>query len=383
MGEKMRILIITPYAEPEKGACVVRVNGFAEHFKAAGHEVSVFAPKRENVREAKGVNRYNDIPGFMASVLKGRFDAIIGTSPPLTHNFFALLAAKISGAKFFLDAKDPFTDVMRKMEPEKASSIKFMLFEIMESFTHKFSDRIIFLNRPYLENALKKFNLPREKAFLAPNGSDTEKVFFDAKAMENTRKELGLGKDFTLIYVGGIGDKDLTGFVNESFPVLAQKHGAQVVFILSYEGTPVQEKIVGEIKDALKKNGLENRAKLVFNIEFSQLYKYLSACDAGLVAYPDFEMQVLGAKVFDYIAAGLPIAAKASRGNTELRNFIEANKIGFMATKWGDFNENFRKFFTGKKKFSQSEIIKVAQNNSRQKSCEKVLSEMEKSVGKK
>lgn len=377
----MKILIITPYAEPEKGACVVRVNGFRDYFQSQGHEADVYAPQRQTAPLVEGVTRYSGIAKLQSLIIKTRFDAIIGTSPPLTHNFFALLASRIAGSKFLLDAKDPFTDVMRKMEPKKVGSLKFKAFEFMEYFTHKFSDRVIFLNKPYLENAASKFSLDRKKLFLAPNGSDTQKVRFDESERKRMRKELGLGQDFTFIYVGGIGDKDLVGFVRESFAQLSKEQNARSVFILSFEGTAVQQKILDSMKSALADRGIADRAHFIFNVEFAQLYKYFSAADAGLVAYPDFEMQVLGAKVFDYIAAGLPIAAKASWENSELRGFIESNNIGFMASDWKDFNHRFSQEFV-RKPFNREKIIEVAKQNSRQNSCKIVLEEIKKAVGK-
>ncbi len=376
----MKILIITPYAEPEKGACVVRVNAFAQYFKGRGHEVVVAAPVRKNIAQEPGVQRYSGIAELCGTIASGKFDAIIGTSPPITHNFFALLAAKISGSKFFLDAKDPFTEVMRKMEPERAGSVKFLAFEFMEAFAHKFSDKIIFLNKPYLENAVKKFSLPRERVFLGPNGSDTQKIFFSAEERKKMRKERGFGKEFVLVYAGGMGDKDLQGFLSQSLPEISKKHNARALFILSYEGSSAQGQILSKLKWIIKEKALARKVSFEFNVPFAKLYKYLSAADAGLVAYPDFEMQVLGAKVFDYIAAGLPVCAKASEGNTELRTFIERNGVGFMAVDWKGFNREFSALLKNAGKYPRKKIIGVALKNSREKTCEKVLSEIEKAV---
>ncbi|HIH09585.1 MAG TPA: glycosyltransferase family 4 protein [Candidatus Diapherotrites archaeon] len=375
----MKILIITPYADPEKGACVVRVNGLCRHFTEQGEEVSIFAPARAGAKGAENVLRYSGIADLMRRIIAGKFDAIIGTSPPLTHNFFALLAAKACGAVFFLDAKDPFTDVMRKLQPDVAGSLKFRLFEMMESFTFRNCERVIFLNTPYLEEYTKKFSVPKDRAVLAPNGSDTKKIYFDAKARDVTRNELGLNDSFTFIYVGGVGDKDIAGFVREAFPAIVKNNHAKAVFILSFEGTAAQKRIIANMRSELEKQGVLGEAQFIFNVEFARLYKYLSAADCGLVAYPDFEMQVLGAKVFDYIAAGLPVAAKASAGNTELRHFIESNNLGFMETNWPAFMDKF-KWFVGKG-WIRNEIVKVARDNSRDKGCALVLREMRKAKG--
>ncbi|HZX20321.1 MAG TPA: hypothetical protein VFF13_04885 [archaeon] len=388
----MNVLIITPYAEPEKGAAVVRVNAFREYFTGKGAKVSVFAPKRGMVPELNGVKRYSGLFELMKIVFSGKFDVIIGTSPPITHNFFALLAGKVSGKRFFLDAKDPFTEVMKKLEPQRSKGIKFRFFEFIEWCTHKFSDRVIFLNKPYLENAVKRFSLDGKKVFLAPNGSDTKKIFFSEKERKALREKLVLKDSPTIIFVGGTGDKDLLGFVEKSFPELSKKTGAKTVLVLSYEGAEAQSKVVGGIKKIASEKGIENELKIAFNAEFSELHKYLSACDVGLVAYPDFEMQVVGAKVFDYIAAGLPVAAKASKGNSVLKEFVEENKIGFFCSDWGEFNRQFIRNFGGKnfngktfsgKDFARKKIMEAANENSREKGCEKVFSEMKIVLGEK
>ncbi|PIN85363.1 MAG: hypothetical protein COV47_02560 [Candidatus Diapherotrites archaeon CG11_big_fil_rev_8_21_14_0_20_37_9] len=366
----MKAIILTPYAEPEKGACVVRVNGTRDYFRSKSLEVEVLAPERGTFRSTRTVARYKGILSMMLKVMKSNADFVIGTSPPITHNFFALLSAKLSGKKFLLDAKDPFTKVVAILEPEKAKTFKFKIYRFMESFTHKFSDAVIFLNQPYLDEAVKDFSFSRENAFLAPNGSDTKRIFFSKSERSKMRKKFGFGDDFVLIYVGGTGDKDLTGFAEKSFPVLA-KSNVRVIFITSYTGSRGEEEIISGIKTRLKNNGVLDKTVFLRNIPFTELYKYFSAADAGLVAYPDAAMQILGAKVFDYIAAGLPVCAKAPDANTVQKEFIEKNSIGFQKSDWDSFNKEFLKNFV-KFNYPRDRIRKIAENNSREKGCEVV-----------
>ncbi len=373
----MNILIITPYAEPEKGACVVRVNGFRDYFEQQGQHVEVFAPNRNNL-SGSGVIRYSGIAELMLAILFGNFGLVIGTSPPITHNFFALIASKISGKKFFLDAKDPFTEIMRKLEPEKAKSVKFLFFRFAEHFTHRFSDKVIFLNKPNLDAAGKKFSLSPEKLFLAPNGSDTKKIFYSEEQGKKLRKLLKIRDEFVLLYIGGTGDKDLIGFADKSLPFLTQKAGIRMIFILSFTGADSEEKIIRSLKSKAMDAGMDN-AHFVLNVPFGELYKYASAADAGLVAYPDFEMHVIGAKVFDYIAAGLPVAAKASKNNFIQKEFLESNNIGFQKSKWDDFNFYFMDKFI-KQKFDRKKIIEIARKNSREKTAQIVLREIIKTA---
>ena len=69
-------------------------------------------------------------------ILKGKYDIVIGTSPPLTHNFFALKAAKLSGAKFILDAKDDGY-FLSNLDMKKRS-FKFRIYSLLRSLTYNF-----------------------------------------------------------------------------------------------------------------------------------------------------------------------------------------------------------------------------------------------------
>ncbi len=376
----MKILIITPYAEPEKGACVVRVNAFREFFTQSGHEVCVLAPGRAGVGRDANVERYGSIVALMKKIAFGKFDAVIGTSPPITHNFFGLLAAKAAGAKFLLDAKDPFTEIMKKMHPEKEGTPKFRLFELIESFTHKNADRVMFLCTPYLESARAKFGLPAGKVFLAPNGTDTEKIYFDPAGRKKIRKELGLGAGPVIAYIGGLGDEDTIGFCEESFPALAKRHGAKAVFIISYEDTPTQREILAKMKGALAAAGVLQSATFLFSMPFENLYKYLSACDVGLVPYPNFEMNVVVVKAYDCIAAGLPIAVKALPDNSEITEFVESNGTGFVSSSWGEFNSKFSKM-ASQKLPARGRIADVAKKYTREEGAKAILAQIERLLG--
>ncbi|MDP3763034.1 MAG: hypothetical protein Q8Q97_03105, partial [bacterium] len=269
--------------------------------------------------------------------------------------------------------------IMKKMNPEKEGTPKFRLFEAIEAFTHRHADRVMFLCAPYLESAVAKFGLPAGKAFLAPNGTDTEKIYFDPAQRKKIRKELGLGTGLVIAYIGGIGDEDLLGFSEKSFPILAKRHGAKIIFIISYEKS--QQWLLDQIKGNLERAGVLKSAAFLFSLPFEQLYKYLSAADIGLVPYPNFEMPVVVAKAYDCAAAGLPLACKSLPGNLELEKFAEENRIGFVSQGWAEFNKKFAAMI-GKKLPARGHVIGVANKYSRKNGCRAALGEMEKLLGR-
>ena len=45
----MKIAIVTPFYDPEKGACIVRVNAFKNYFKNRSSKVEILVPARNKI----------------------------------------------------------------------------------------------------------------------------------------------------------------------------------------------------------------------------------------------------------------------------------------------------------------------------------------------
>ena len=83
--------MVAPYAHPEKGAAVVRVNSFGNYFQAMGHKVTTLAPVRQGIEQQGNVVRYSGMMGLIELLLKADFDIMIGTTPPIAPAFFAII----------------------------------------------------------------------------------------------------------------------------------------------------------------------------------------------------------------------------------------------------------------------------------------------------
>ena len=124
----MNIAIISPYAYPEIGACVLRVSSLQEFLLKKNSTVVIFVPKRDGIESVGNVIRYANAWELFFTLLKSPPDVVIGTSPPMTHSFFALLAAKIRRKPFILDARDPWMYMSKNKGIYKETELKFFIF---------------------------------------------------------------------------------------------------------------------------------------------------------------------------------------------------------------------------------------------------------------
>ena len=316
----MKIAIVTPFADPEVGACVVRVKAFEKYIIQKGLEIDIIAPKRKG---ASGKNRYVSLKDLFGRIVFGKYNLVIGTSPPLPHNFFALFATKLVGAKFILDAKDDGY-FLANVEKKKRS-FKFRIYSFLRTLTYKFSDMTIYLTKEDLLLEKKRYYLKNQ--LLVPNGT-IEEVSFDQQSREKIRKKAGFeSRDCVGCYLGSIGDEDIKGLLENS-------NGAKFIFIVSVSKDKFGEAEKKFLADLIVKYSPKS---IVFeNISPREVGRYISAADYGALPWNDFMPTSIPVKLFDYLSVGIPVITKGYK-NTAVERFHKENNIGFFTTDWNNF----------------------------------------------
>ena len=340
----MKICIVAPYANPEKGAAIVRVNSFSDYFASKGNEVSIFSPERGGLKPQENIVRYPGISGLLRLLWKADFDVLIGTSPPVSHAFFAMLMCKLKGKKFILDSKDIFTQTAAKLGVMEKESAKFRIYALMEMLVHKNSGKILVLDSTIGKWLEKKYSLPESRILVAPNGVDTKVVRADPAEGRKIRKKLGIRINCrVLIYLGGLGDEPCTDFLRETAPVI-KKTSAVMLFVIASDETAIALKRIAEIESAVKQLGLEGNFRLVKNIPHKDVYRYISAADMGIDFWGDgLELLAVPVKILEYMACGLPVAVKTPANNESFRKFFSENDVGFQSSRWKGLAENLEK----------------------------------------
>ncbi|MBL7160306.1 MAG: hypothetical protein ISS93_00445 [Candidatus Aenigmarchaeota archaeon] len=372
----MKIAINAPFSDPIKGAVVIRINSWREHFERNGCTVDILTPYKHRTHNdaQKRIIRYKNEIDLIAVIIKNKYDVIIGTSPPMTHSFVSMIVSKLTGKMFILDVRDIWTNSLKQLKQKSTRSIKFNIYSLIEKLCYKFSDKIFIVESFMSDIIVKKTPIKRDKIILVPHGSNSELLKRVPKEADKIRKKLGIPRKApVLVYCGGMGDEDLEMMLkNISTPIL-EKNDVHILFIIAIHKNIVSDNLLNGILEIVKSRKIKN-FHLVKNIEYSNVCNYLSVGDIALQPLRDSLKEYTTQKTYDYMACELPIFTRASpQGN--LKKLMDKYDIGYFASDWDEFNKNLvialreknksrKKGITGRKiiksKFSRTLSTKIA-----------------------
>ncbi len=337
----MKIVIASPFVRPEKGACIMRMNEFEKHFTKKGHSLTFFSPARRGVKQEKGVKRYSSRRELWSLVKKTDFDVLIGTSPPMTNSFVAMLAAKLKGKPVVLDIRDPWTYAYEGLGIYGSFNPKLLLYKLIEKVSYKLAGKI-FSVTDFTSEIIERAGADRKKIVLVPNGTQPERFKCSESAGKRIRKGLGIPENSTvLLYAGSFAGKNL-GEMIEVLEQTLKKKDFRLLLLLAVEEKNRHE--LAKLKKTVESKGLKGRTTFldITKIPKNDIYKYFSASDIGLNPLPDAMDYCIPAKTYDYLACGLQVATKGPERGA-LKNFIEKHKAGNYSQSWTGFIKNLEK----------------------------------------
>ncbi|MCR4368374.1 MAG: hypothetical protein NUV67_00535, partial [archaeon] len=285
----------------------MRAESFKETFESNSAQVTVFSPERSVGEKISGYKRYAGTIAAFNFARSKKFDLVIGTSPPMTHSFFALLGAKIGGAKFVLDIRDPWTDAAIGLGNYSAFNPKIWAYKAIEFFSYNLADRIFVVTKELGEIVAKKtFN--RKKITLIENGSFWERFRFreDDRILARKLLKIPLGAK-TAIYSGSFAKKGVVEMLKALSPHIRAK-GFYVILLVPFDGSSE----FSEIKKTISECNLSDSVRMVdlslFRSDF-EVARFFAAADLGLNPLPDaMAKYCIPAKTYDYLSSGLLVA---------------------------------------------------------------------------
>lgn len=141
----------------------------------------------------------------------------------------------------------------------------------------------------------ERYRIPLEKSEILPNGVDTD-IFTYQK---NSKHELGLD-GFIIGYVGVL--REWVDF-EPIFKALKNLDNEIKMLVVGSEGT------LNENRDLARKYGIDDRVIFTGMVPYSEVPKYISAMDVGLIPFnlSNVSHSALPIKVFEYMACGKPV----------------------------------------------------------------------------
>jgi len=233
--------------------------------------------------------------------VKGKFDVVIVTSPPLFVGVSGYLISKFKRVPFVFEIRDlwPESAVDTGVLTNKAI-IKFAY--AIEKFIYKKARLINVLTPAFYETLNTKKNVSKEKLLMIPNAADfslSEKLLNEFDTNE-FRKKLGIDDRFVITYVGAHG---VANHLQQILEAGKKLEDTNVLFLLIGQGMQ-KEKLIKLANEMEVKN-----VKFIDPVPKIEVFKYILASDMGTSVLKNVETfkTVYSNKTFDYMSCKKPI----------------------------------------------------------------------------
>jgi len=281
---------------------ILRASVYSAHHKSFVHRVFAFV-------------------SFMASSFwlglgVREVDLVWGTSPPIFQGVTAWALARLKGAKFLFEVRDLWPRFAVAVGV-LTNPILIRMSEWLERFLYRRADRVM-VNSPGFREHVEAGGAKR--ADLVPNGADPS-MFDPADEGMSFRQSHQLEGKFVVLYAGAHGMSNDLGVVLEAANLL--------------EDTDVRVVLLGDGKEKINlqaqaaEMGLTN-VTFAPSVPKAEMPGALAAADACIAILKPLEeyKTTYPNKVFDYMAAGRPVALAI---DGVIREVVEAAECGIFA----------------------------------------------------
>jgi len=329
----MNILIVTQHFPPEKGA-VRRLFEFARYFVRQGEHVSVMTaipnypdgivPEKYRgsffyAEEMDGVKVYrsyvlpaaNRFPGkrmigFIIFVIttfvnsfrvRGDFDLVLASTPPVTSPVIGWILSKVRRAKFVIEIRDLQPESSEEFGNLRQSLFTRALKKFMYALYRK-ADQIVSVTDG-ITDYLKAIGIPSTAVATVKSGVSDE--FFDADS-DGIRKRFGWENKFLILHAGTLGWAHAHETVIETARRLVDHPDIQFVFVGDGQKKGVLEGMVHDY-------GLKNICFIGLQ-PLEAIPHFLKASDVLIASLKQVPVakRAFPSKLFEYMASGRPIA---------------------------------------------------------------------------
>lgn len=349
-----RILILTQYFPPEVGATQTRVEVFARHLAAAGHEVTVIAEvpnhpigvvfegwrgravfrTREHGYEVIRVWVYTSATktfwrriAFYVSygvnsvlavlmVYRRRPDVVFASSPPLPVLLAAWAVAALLRRPFVADIRDIWPAVGIALGEVRGRRM-LAAAERLERAIYKRAAAVTCVTRGFVEH-VRASGASQDRVKFLPNGTVPE-LFDPQRRDPRIRAALGAQGRFVVGYVGLHGIAQGLDAVLDAARLLRDDGGIRFLFV--GEG-PVKHRLVARAEQ----EGLAN-VRFQPQVPVDEVAPWLNACDVLLVPLRRLDLLTtfVPSKLFDLMCCARPVILMV---DGEAREILEEARAG-------------------------------------------------------
>ena len=352
----LRILYLTQYFPPEIGATQTRAWEMATRLSRMGHRITVLTefpnhpggvipfsfrgkacqgstesgldiyrlwvfarPKKTFLTRILFYISYMGMAVLRGLAMRGPFDLVFATSPPLFVAVAGRILARIKGIPYVMEVRDlwPASAVVLR---ELTNPKMIALSERLERSLYGGASAVVTVTRGIHDTLLGR-NIPEDTLEFIPNGANIS-LYRPGSPVKDAREEMGADADsFVVIYTGLMGLIHGLDFTLDTARLMEDDPAVRFVFI----GDGVRR--IPLSAHAVRK-GLSNVRFLPAKPE-QELPRFLNSAHAGLVTTRAMEFcrGTLPVKMFTYMACGLPLLMCVEG---EAREIVEQSHSGLI-----------------------------------------------------
>ncbi len=319
MSLRPRVLVLNQFALPAThggGTRHVELFGKLDHWDAsviAGnrHYFDQRPVKADGILTTVPVTRYRgngigrvvnwasySIGALAVGLVRRGTTIVYGSSPHLGAGLAGLIVATVRRRPFVLEVRDLWPQILAEAGTLDEKSRVYRVLKSLERLLYRRADRIVVLAEGS-GKAIQREGIDPSKIVFVPNGADPSD-FDVAEDRATLRRRFGFDH-FTVVYTGAHGPANGLELALEAARTIATD---DVVVALVGDGVSKADLVA----DA-ERLGLTN-VRFIDPIPKSEIPSLLHAADAGLHCLADVELFKTGVspnKLYDYMAAGLPV----------------------------------------------------------------------------
>ena len=349
----MRVLYFTQYFPPEVGATQTRADEMTRYLAEQGHSVTVITevpnhpsgiiPKAYRGRLSERRNEhgvdvlrlwvwaspektftsrlrfylsYMVMATLAGTLVRGKYDVVIATSPPLFVGAAGLVAALVRRIPFVFEVRDLWPESAIELG-ELRSKRAIRLAEKLEALLYRRATRIIGVTNGICSRLLGR-GVRQSKVVLIPNGANIDLFSYDQASAHSLASTFGLEGKFVALYAGIHGIAQGLETILEAAHILRGRD--DIVFIFIGEGPRKSELL--ERKETM---GLANLLFLP-EVPTHEMPGYLSLAGCAIVPLRDEPLfrGALPSKMFEAWSCGRPVVLSVAGEAVELLNQANA-----------------------------------------------------------
>lgn len=235
---------------------------------------------------------------LIAGLRQGRIDLVYASTPHLLAPLAGWAVALVRRAPLVLEVRDLWPRVLVDMGQLSESSLVYRILTVLESFLYSRASRIVVMAEGSRDVLIAR-GISEKKIVYIPNGADPSD--FEPSASRGVLRERFGFTDFTAIYAGAHGPANGLDLLLDAAELVRDLP----IDIVLVGGGVAKVKLQA---DAVRR-GLLN-VRFIDPVAKEEIPDLLHASDLGLHVLADVELfrtAVSPNKVFDYMAAGLPV----------------------------------------------------------------------------